>query len=221
MRAIIVSLLFSGAAVVAAAALSPKALDYLKELGIDPDSAEVNGIVDDQVVDWTGGGSNSLDDLATRRFERGVREFIATRNFIKKYLLNTKTPFPPNEAYEVTYLKPEELQFIRTALGGKLQPKAAAYLRERGIDPESEQITLIQNDQVGMWSDGVPYSLDLLALYRDKMGVQRFIATRNFVRKYMKDPKTPFPPSNVYHTSFLKEIEVEFIIKELNKASGK
>ena len=221
MRAILVSLSFGFATVVATAALSPKALDYLKELGIDPNSAEVTGISDDRIADWTGGDANSLDDLATRRIESGVREFIATRNFIRKYLLDTKTPFPPNEIYEASYLKPEELQFIRTALGGKLQPKAAAYLRERGIDPESEQITLIQNDQAGMWSAGVPYSLDTLALVRDKMGVQRFIATRNFVRKYMKDPKTPFPPGNVYQTSFLKENEVEFILKELKKTPGK
>lgn len=217
MRTIIVSLLFCGAAVVAAAALSPKALDYLKELGIDPNSAEVTGISDDQIGRGADGTRFGLEDIATRRSESGVRCFIATRNFIRKFLLNTKTPFPPNEVYDLDYLKPEELQFIRTALGSKPQPKTAAFLRELGFDPESEQITVILNDQVGEWNAGIPYSLDTLASDRDRMHIREFIVTRNFARKFLKDPKTPFPPSNVYNTVFLMDNEVQFIIKELEK----
>ena len=212
----IVSLIFIGAAAVATAALSPKAVDYLRELKIDLNSAEVTGIIDDQ----TGSGAGSpfsLEVLATRRSESGVRNFIAMRNFIRKYLLDPKTPFPPNNVYYLRYLKPEELQFIRTALGGKLQPASAAFLRELGIDPESEQITNILDDQMGAWSIGFPYSLDSLAAMRDENGVQQFIATRNFVRKYMKDPKTPFPPHEFYQTEFLKEDEVQFILNELKK----
>jgi len=216
MRSIIVSLLFGVAAVVAAAALSPKATDYLKELGIDPASAQVTGIIDDQ----TGSGAGSpfsLEILATRRSESGVRSFIAMRNFIRQFQNDTKTPFPPNDAYRLRYLKPEELQFIRTALGGKLQPASAAFLQELGIDREAEEITAILNDQVGTWSYGFPYSLDSLAAMRDENGVLQFIATRNFARKYLKDPKTKFPPRDVYQTGFLKEDEVEFILNELKK----
>ena len=216
MRNMIVSLLFGGAVVVAATALSPKAVDYLRELGIDPASEQVTGIIDDQ----TGSGAGSpfsIEVFATRRSESGVRNFIAMRNFIRKYLLDTKTPFPPNDAYHLRYLKPEELQFIRTALGGKLQPASAAFLQELGIDLESEQITNILNDQVGTWGYGFPYSLDSLAAMRDENGVQQFIATRNFARKYLKDPETKFPPREVYQTGFLKPDEVQFILKELKK----
>ena len=217
MRTIIVSLLFGGAAVVAAAALSPKALDYLRELGIDPGSAEITGIIDDQIGRGADGKPFNLDTFAIRRSESGVRNFIATRNFIRKFQKDSKTPFPPNDVYQTRYLTPEELQFIRTALGGKLQPKAEAFLRELGIDPESEPITIILNDQAGMGNDGIPCSLDTLAAKRYEDGVRQFIATRNFVRKYLKDPKTPFPPQEVYETKYLKEDEVQFILKELKK----
>ena len=217
MRTIIVSLLFGGATVVAAAALSPKALDYLKELGIDPGSAEVTSIIVDQIGGGADGKPFSLDTFATRHSESGVRNFIATRNFIRKFQKDPKTPFPSNEVYQVRYLKPEELQFIRTALGGKLQLKAAAFLQELGIDLESEQVTVIFNDQVGEWSDGVPYSLDTLAATRDETAVRAFIATRNWVRKYMKNPKTPFPPRDVYQSDYLTDDEGDFIIKELKK----
>jgi hypothetical protein len=216
MRTVIVSLLFGGATVVAAAALSPKAVDYLKELGIDANSAEVASIIDDQ----TGSGAGSpftIEVFATRRSESGVRNFIAMRNFIRKYLLDTKTPFPPNDVYHLRYLKPEEVQFIRTALGGKLQPASAAFLQELGIDPVAEEITAILNDQMGTWSYGFPYSLDSLAAMRDENGVMQFIATRNFARKYLKDPKTKFPPREVYETKYLKEDEVQFILNELKK----
>ena len=217
MRTLIVSLLFGGATVIAAAALSPKAVDYLRELGIDPASEQVTGIMDDQIGRGADGKPFNLGTFATRRSESGVRNFIATRNFIRKYLLDTKTPFPPNEVYQVRYLKPEELQFIRTALGGKLQPIAEAFLQELGIDPDSESITIILNDQVAPENGGIPYSLDTLAAMRDETAVREFIATRNWVRKYMKDPKTPFPSRDVYQTEHLKEDEVQFILKELKK----
>ena len=217
MRTMLATLLLGGVTALSAAALSPKALDYLRELGIDPGSAEVTGIIDDQIGDWTGGDANSLDSLAPWRSERAVRSFIATRNFIRKFQKDTKTPFPSNEVYAARYLKPEELQFIRTALGGKLQPASAAFLRELGFDLESEQVTAILNDQVGKLSDGVPYSLDTLAAVRDKMGVRRFIVTRNFARKFMKDPKTPFPPRDTYEPECLKDDEVDFMLKQQKK----
>ena len=217
MRTIIVSLLFGSVAVVAAAALSPKALDYLRELGIDPGSAEVTDIIDDQINRGADGKPFSLDTFATRHSESGVRNFIATRNFVRKFQKDPKTPFPSNDVYQMRYVTPEEAQFIRTALGGKLQPVSVAFLKELEIDTESEQITTIIEDQVGLSRTGWPNSLDTLAATRDETAVRQFIATRNFVRKYMKDPKTPFPPHEFYQTKFLKEDEVQFILNELKK----
>lgn len=191
---------------------------YLRELGIDPASPEIANISDDKAGKARDGSPYNLDTIAALRSEDALRHFIATRNFIWKYLKDTKTPFPSDEVYEIRYLKPEEMQFIRTALAGKLQPKAAAFLRELEIDPESEQITLILNDQVGLWSlHDCPYSLDALASFRDENAVRRFIATRNFARKYLKDTKTPFPPRDVYETRYLLPDEVQFILNELKK----
>lgn len=217
MRPFIYTLLLGATAVVSTATLSPKAVDYLRELKIDPSSAEITGIIDDQIGRGADGKLFSLDDIAIRRSESGVRNFIATRNFIRKFQKDSKTPFPPNDVYQIRYLTPEEVQFIRTALGGKLQPKSAAFLQELEIDPESEQVKIILDDQVGMSRNGSPNSLDTIAAWRDESAVRKFIATRNFARKYLKDPKTPFPPREVYETKYLKEDEVQFILKELKK----
>lgn len=221
MRAIIVSLLFAGAAVVSTAALSPKALDYLKELGIDPGSAEVTSIIDDQISRGADGKPFTLDTFAIQRSESGVRNFIATRNFIRKFQKDSKTPFPPFSVYQLRYLTPEEVQFIRKALGGKLQPASVAFLQELGIDPESEEVTIILNDQVGEWSAGVPYSLDTLAATRNEVAIRSFIVTRNWVRKYMKDTKTKFPPREVYQVDYLTDAEIDFIFAELKKPFDK
>jgi hypothetical protein len=89
-----------------------------------------------------------------------------------------------------------------TALAAELQPQSIAFLVELGIDPKSPQVTGTVNDQVG------DKSLNSLAAIRDRDGVQRFIATRNFARAYLKDMKTPFPPSHLYSTLYLKPDEV-------------
>ncbi|MBI2813445.1 MAG: hypothetical protein HYX71_04120 [Opitutae bacterium] len=217
MRHVFATVLLASAVVVSAAPLSPKALDYLKELGIDPDSAEVTGVLDDQINRGGDGKPFNLEAFATRRSESGVRNFIATRNFVRKFQKDPKTPFPSNDVYQMRYVTPEEVQFIRTALGGKLQPVSLAFLKELEIDTESEQITAIIEDQVGQTSYGWPYSLDTLAGMRDETAVRAFIATRNFVRKYMKDTKTPFPPREVYQVKHLKPDEVQFILNELKK----
>jgi hypothetical protein len=211
--------LLVGTTVASAGELQPKAAAFLRELGIDLRSEEIASIIDDQAGLTPDGRPFTLDALATSRSENGVRYFIATRIFIKKYQQNTKTPFPPNDVYQIRYLKPAEVQFIRTALAGKLQPKAVAFLQEIGIDPRSEQITTIIDDQVGLSREGYPFSLDSLAALRSEDSVRQFVATRNFIRKYQKNTKTPFPPSNVYQGRYLKPDEVQFVIKE-QKASG-
>jgi len=210
-------LLLAGSTAALAGELQPKTVAYLQEIGIDPKSEQITVIIDDQAGLSPNGRPFNLDMLAALRSENGVRYFIATRNFIRKYQQNTKTPFPPNEVYQVRYLKPEEIRFIRVALAGKLQPKAVAYLQEIGIDPKSEQITVISDDQVGLSREGYPYSLDMLAALRSEDGVRQFIATRNFIRKYKQNTKTPFPPDNVYQVRYLKSDEVEFVAAEILK----
>jgi hypothetical protein len=111
MRRILLSaLLFFAVTEAWAVELQPKTVAFLKELGFDPATKQISLIIDDQV------GKYSLDALAAKRDEDGVKAFIATRNFIREYQQNTKRPFPPDELYVIRYLKPEEVQFITAQL---------------------------------------------------------------------------------------------------------
>lgn len=194
-----------------AAELQPATAAYLQQIGIDPKSADIAAIAGDQV------GSFSLDAIAASRSESGMRYFIATRTFIRKFRQDAKTPFPPNDLYWTRYLTPDDIKFIRAALGGKLQPKAAAFLEELGIDPKSAQVTAVLGDEVGQLREGVPVSLDSLAALRDEDNVKRFIATRNFVRQFLKDSKTRFPPTELYQARYLKPDEVQLVLKALRE----
>ncbi len=218
-RYFLFALLLAGSTVASAAELQPKTVAFLAELGINPRSEEIASIIGDQGGLMPDGRPFSLDALATLRSENGVRHFIATRNFIRRYQQNIKTPFPPNDVYQVRYLQPAEVQFVRTSLSGKLQPKAVAFLQEMGIDPRSEQITTILDDQIGLSREGHPFSLDTLASLRSEDSVRQFVATRNFIRQYQKNTKTPFPPRDLYHARYLEPDEVQFIFKE-QKAYG-
>jgi hypothetical protein len=87
--------------------LQPKSVAFLKEIKKSPD---VTAVVNDEV------GKYNLDDIASKRSEDGVRAFIATRNFVRKYRQNTRTPFPKDDLYVIYYLTDEEKQFIGAQL---------------------------------------------------------------------------------------------------------
>lgn len=108
------------------------------------------------------------------------------------------------------------LALFAAASASALKPKTVAFLKELGYDAKSPQIQAIAGDVVTN-KKGKTASLDLIAAKRDEMGVQRFIATRTFVKAYMKDTKTKFPDREVYETSYLKEDEVAFILEALKK----
>lgn len=99
--------------------------------------------------------------------------------------------------------------FSTLAVSAELQEKSAAFLKELGIDPTSREVRLIINDQVGK------YNLDALAARNSELDVKRFIATRNYIRKFKQNPKTPQPYD--YEVRFVKPDEVEAIKKEIIK----
>ena len=109
------------------------------------------------------------------------------------------------------------LALLAATTASALKPATEAYLVEQGYDPKSEEITAIAEDIVTS-KKGVVYSLDTLAADRDKMGMRAFVTTRNFVKKYMQDTRTPFPSDRQqYQTVFLKPDEVSFILAALKK----
>jgi len=192
----------------------PSTIGFLRELGIDPESAEVRAVINDQGGLAPDGRPFSLNTIAALRSAGGVQGFLATRNFIYKLRRDPKTPFPPHDVYQTRYLNPDEVQFIRTALAGKLQPKAVAFLQEMQIDPNSAQVTAILGDQIGLSREGIPYSLDMFAARRSEDGVREFIVTRNFVRAFRQNTKTPFPKAD-YQTRYLSPDEAKFIANAL------
>lgn len=108
MRSGFIALIFAFglSAAASAAELQPKSIAFLIELGFDPKSPKITDIVNDQV------GERNLDNMAAERDKDGVKRFIATRNFVRQYRKNTKTPFPSREFYETRYLTAEEVTFV-------------------------------------------------------------------------------------------------------------
>lgn len=86
-----------------------------------------------------------------------------------------------------------------------LTPEASAFLQELGVDATSPEVVAVADDNI----DGK--TLAKIAAKRDAMGVKRFIATRNFAHAFQKDPKTPFPPDDLYDIYYLSKEETGFI----------
>lgn len=103
------------AATSASAALSPATEAFLQEIGYNVQSPEIALIADDTITTKSG-LVVTLNTLAAKRDEVGVRRFVVTRNFVKAYMKDTQTPFPDREFYYTTYLKSNEVSFILAAL---------------------------------------------------------------------------------------------------------
>jgi hypothetical protein len=102
------------AATSAGAELSPPAIAYLKEIGIDPESAAVKAVADDTVPDRQGKPLD-LDALALGKNAADIRRFIATRNFLRAYQADPATRIPAADDYESSYLTPQEKAIVRPA----------------------------------------------------------------------------------------------------------
>ncbi len=97
-----------------------------------------------------------------------------------------------------------------------LKPATAAFLKEIGLDPKSPEVKAVSDDSVTTKSGKIK-SIELIAAKRDEDGMRRFIATRYFVHQYRKDPKTKFPPTDLYDTSLLTPDEVQFILMQMKQ----
>jgi hypothetical protein len=106
LRILVIVLFLLGAGVASAAELQGKSIAFLKELGIDPASPQITGIVNDQV------GPYSLDVIAAKRDEDGVQRFVATRNFFHAFVKDSRTKYPPAHLYQTLYLTSDEVKYI-------------------------------------------------------------------------------------------------------------
>ena len=90
-----------------------------------------------------------------------------------------------------------------------LKPETEAFLTKNGFDPKSPQIARIAADRVG------DASLDNMADNGDRMGLKRFVATRNFIREYRKNTEYPFPQDGLYEPDYLTKDEQLFVARAL------
>lgn len=100
-------------------ALTPATEAFLNELGLKADSKEVATVAKDVV------NGKSLDTLAAKRDETGVRSFIATRNFIRAFKADVNAEFPADELYNIAYLTGAEKIYISTKLAESWPPMPA------------------------------------------------------------------------------------------------
>jgi len=98
----------------AAAELSAKAVEYLKEIGIDAAAPRVQAIASETVSDRHG-RLISLETLALEKDAHGIRRFIATRNFLRAYQADSNTRIPSADDYEASFLTSEERAAVRPA----------------------------------------------------------------------------------------------------------
>ena len=99
----------------------------------------------------------------------------------------------------------------------ELSPRAIEYLKEIGLDPDSERVKAVASDVV---SDphGNPVNLEALAVHKNALGIRRFIATRNFLRAYQADPNTRIPSADDFQSSFLTTDEKATVRPAFRKA---
>lgn len=95
--------------------LKPAVASFLKELGLDPGAKDILSIAGDKVTAKSG-KIYSLDSLAAKRDENGVKAFIATRVFLHAFQKNPETEFPDDELYNILYLNGPEKTFIAEKL---------------------------------------------------------------------------------------------------------
>lgn len=98
-----------------ALALKPATEQFLNELGISAD--QYKPVAADVV------NGKSLDTLAAKRDESGVRAFVATRTFIRAFKQDAEAAFPDDELYNIGYLTAPEKLFIATKLAESFPPK--------------------------------------------------------------------------------------------------
>lgn len=110
-------LAFAAAAVfflaAAASAMTPETSQYLRGIGVDPESSDIVELDAEGPVSTSYGGDPevfSLDILASQKRKNGIMAFITTRGFIRKLKADFNGVAIPKTNYDALYLTSEERQ---------------------------------------------------------------------------------------------------------------
>ena len=88
---------------------------YLKEIGIDPQSPEIESMADEKVA-MRGGGVASIDEFAKqKKSKQEILRFVSTRRFVKAYRENPNTRLPAADDYDPAYVTDEEKTLVQPA----------------------------------------------------------------------------------------------------------
>lgn len=95
--------------------LSATTNGYLKEVGLDPHSADIAGVAED-AIRTKNGDVASLDELARQKKSKAeIERFVGTRRFVKAYVRDQTTRLPAADRYDPAYLTDEEKAFVQPA----------------------------------------------------------------------------------------------------------
>jgi hypothetical protein len=112
--AALISVIFLAAAPVLAD-LAPATSGYLKEIGLDPQSPEIESVANESVL-MRNGGIASLDALAKqKKSKQEILRFVGTRRFVRAYRENPDTRLPAADEYDAAYVTDEEKAIIQPA----------------------------------------------------------------------------------------------------------
>lgn len=216
-----------------AAALSSQTESFLKELGIDAKAPGVVAVASDSVT-TASGEVYSLDSLAAKRDEHGVKSFLVTRGFMYDFRNDPDSQFPDDAFYNILYLSIDERKYIAKKLMANfpkvddsipaLSKEAAAFIKSAGLDPASAEVKLARADgEIGSIYRGHPVSNSLEALVKagSTKGVFSFVTTRVFIRNLKADFEgTDIPEKGydgIYLTGDERMLAVERIVYRATK----
>lgn len=136
---------------------TPAAEGILKSLGLDPADPSVRGLAAETV--HTNTGVYSVDALAAKGDVEAVKAFLVTRDFLRDFREDPDIEFPDDETYDIRYLTEEE----KLDMGRRLMKGIPAVLPPGNWEPREKTV--------------------FGKIRGDRVAVDRFLATRDYVRK--------------------------------------
>lgn len=216
-----------------AAALTPQTESFLKEIAIDAKAPGVVAVAADSVTTESG-VVYTLDSLAAKRDENGVKSFLVTRGFLYDFRNDCESQFPDDEYYNILFLSIAERKDIAKTLMANLpntddssqtcSEPDAAFIKSAGLDPASEEVTRARADgEISSIYRGHPVSNSLETLVKagSTKGVFSFVTTRAFIRRLKADFKGTDIPKVGYDAVYLTNAERLLVVDKIVERATK